>query len=280
MHRRCFCDSGALVLFRRRFLRLLLQVNIAAATSRLASTRTFSSQQDDTITVVQVFCTLKFFEMLAAREQENLVHGHQAAAAAKPLNQGIKQLPPKTPGNKTAKTLLRLPLNDENGPTAFGGAKKSLAKGSENAIFGGKQGGAAEGKAFVTPMGGYRDRTMSWSNNQTVDSVSVGPRNRAPLGMKTTNAKTKAFQTPAPASIGGDLGRTNQRSVSIQKPKPKVSHPETTKLEDILADKETLGQREIEYMPPKPKGSVPKGQSYTYAERHQIYLISQMIIYT
>ncbi|KAI4131092.1 MAG: hypothetical protein LQ338_001413 [Usnochroma carphineum] len=170
--------------------------------------------------------------MLAARDQENLVHGHQAAAAAKPLNQGIKQLPPRTPGNKTAKPPLKLPLNDENGPIAFGGGKKTLGKGNENAIFGDKQGGAAEGKTFVTPM---------------------GPRNRAPLGVKTTNAKAKAFQTPAPASIGGGLGKPNQKSVSIQKPKPKVSCPETTKLEDILADKEALDEREIEYMPPKPK---------------------------
>lgn len=92
--------------------------------------------------------------MFAARDQENLVHGHQAAAAAKPLNQGTKQLAPKTPGNKTAKTPIRVPLNDENGPTGFGGGKKTLGKGNENSIFGTKQGGALDGKAFVTPMGG------------------------------------------------------------------------------------------------------------------------------
>lgn len=74
--------------------------------------------------------------------------------------------------------------------------------------------------------------------------------------MKTTNAKAKAFQTPAAAAIGGQIGNINQRSVSVQKPKPKVSHPETTKLEDILADKEALDEREIEYMPPKAKGIV------------------------
>ena len=94
--------------------------------------------------------------MLAARDQENLIHGHQAAAAAKPLNQGIKQLAPKTPGNKTAKTPLRLPLNDENGTTAFGGGKKTAGKGNENSIFKGKKGGIAENKAFVTPMGTCR----------------------------------------------------------------------------------------------------------------------------
>ncbi len=86
------------------------------------------------------------------------------------------------------------------------------------------------------------------------DDVDLGPRNRAPLGAKTTNAKAKAFQTPAPGSTRRELGKTIQKSGSVQKPKPKLSHPETTKLEDILADKEALDEREIEYMPPKPKG--------------------------
>lgn len=85
--------------------------------------------------------------------------------------------------------------------------------------------------------------------------ISIGPRTRAPLGAKTTNAKAKAFQTPAAAPIGNDLGKMNQKTVSTRKPKPKVSYPETTKLQDILADKEALDEREIEYMPPRPKGS-------------------------
>ena len=189
--------------------------------------------------------------MLAARDQENLIHGHQAAAAAKSLNQGAKQLPPKTPGNKTAKSPFKIPLNDENGATVFGAGKKAAGKGNENITFGGKQGAAAESKAFVTPMG------TCWSIRKTTVELTTsfsGPRTRAPLGVKTTNAKAKAFQTPAPAQMGGDLGKTSQKSASTRKPKPKTSHPETTKLEDILADKEALDEREIEYMPPKPKG--------------------------
>lgn len=203
--------------------------------------------------------------MLAARDQENLVHGHQAAAAAKPLNQGVKQPPPKTPGNKATKTPLRLPLNDENGPTALGGGKKTLGKGNENTIFGPKQGGVAEGKAFITPIGMYNRCGMLRTESVESDNPHVGPRNRAPLGVKTTNAKAKVFQTPAPASIHVGGGRTNQRSASVQKPKPKASHPETTKLEDILADKEALDEREIEYMPPKPKGSVLVSRSRNIA---------------
>ncbi|KAL9026757.1 MAG: hypothetical protein Q9196_004627 [Gyalolechia fulgens] len=170
--------------------------------------------------------------MLAARDQENLIDGHRAAAAAKPLNQGTKQALPKTPGNKTAKTPLRVPLNDENGATAFGEGKTAIGKGTENAIFGGKQGGRGDGKAFITPM---------------------GPRTRAPLGAKTTNAKAKAFQTPADAPIDNGLGKTNQKTASTRKPKPKALQPERTKLEDILADKEALDEREIEYIPPRPK---------------------------
>ncbi len=79
--------------------------------------------------------------MLAARDQENLVHGHQAAAASKTLNQGARQLAPKTPGNKVPKTPFKLPLNDENGIGGFGAGKTGL-----------KTNGAGK-NAFVTPMG-------------------------------------------------------------------------------------------------------------------------------
>lgn len=72
--------------------------------------------------------------------------------------------------------------------------------------------------------------------------------------MKTTNAKAKAFQTPAPAATDNDLGKSNQKSVSARKAKPRVSHAEMTKLE-VLGDKDELEEKEIEYMPPRPKGS-------------------------
>ena len=71
--------------------------------------------------------------------------------------------------------------------------------------------------------------------------------------MKTTNAKAKAFQTPAPLSAGNDLGKTNQKSVSARKAKPRVSHAEMTKLE-VLGDKDVLEERDIEYMPPRANG--------------------------
>ena len=92
--------------------------------------------------------------MLAARDQENLVHAHQATAAAKPLNQGIKQLAPKTPANRVPKTPFKIPLNDENG--GFAGGKtglKSNNKGNENTVLGGKKGGLGDKNAFITPLG-------------------------------------------------------------------------------------------------------------------------------
>ena len=92
--------------------------------------------------------------MLAARDQENLVHGHQAAAASKPLNQGTRQLPPRTPG-KAPKTPFKIPLNDENnvGRHKFEkGGLKTQGKGDENMIFGAR-GGLGDKNAFVTPIG-------------------------------------------------------------------------------------------------------------------------------
>lgn len=92
--------------------------------------------------------------MLAVRDQENLVHGHQAAAASKPLNQGAKQLGLKTPG-KAPKTPFKLPLNDENIAGGLGvgkGGLKTLGKGNENTTLGAK-GGLGDKNAFVTPMG-------------------------------------------------------------------------------------------------------------------------------
>ena len=68
--------------------------------------------------------------------------------------------------------------------------------------------------------------------------------------MKTTNAKAKAFQTPAPRPADNELGKTGQKSVSCRKAKPRVSHAEMTKVE--VSD--VLEEREIEYMPPRAKG--------------------------
>lgn len=63
---------------------------------------------------------------------------------------------------------------------------------------------------------------------------------RAPLGMKTTNAKSKAFQTPAPLSSA----KTQRVSPRLRRPKVKVHQAEADlQLEDDVP--------EVEYMPPK-----------------------------
>ena len=94
--------------------------------------------------------------MLAARDQENLVHGHQAAAAAKPLNQGNRQLQPKTPGNKPSKTPF-ISLNDENGTFGNSASMKTAlradGKGNENLITVTRTGGFGNKNNFVTPVG-------------------------------------------------------------------------------------------------------------------------------
>jgi hypothetical protein len=89
--------------------------------------------------------------MFAARDQENLVHGHQQAAASKPLNQNTRGLQPKTPGNKFPKTPLKIPLQDENAPFGLE-AKLVKVKDSEN-LATGKKGTAFIKDDFVTPMG-------------------------------------------------------------------------------------------------------------------------------
>lgn len=90
------------------------------------------------------------------------------------------------------------------------------------------------------------------SRHNGADRASSGPRNRAPLGVKTTNAKTKAFNIPPPPSVEDVPDKSPQKSASARKSRPRVSHAEMTKLE-VLGDLDELGDREIEYMPPPAK---------------------------
>lgn len=94
--------------------------------------------------------------MLAARDQENLVHAHQTTAANKPLNQSLRQLAPKTPGNKQTKTPFR--LRDENDPLGLpgkGNAGKPFGKSNENITLNTQKKGKAtfDPSSFVTPLG-------------------------------------------------------------------------------------------------------------------------------
>ena len=90
-------------------------------------------------------------KMFATRaNNENAIYEQQTAAAAKPLNQGVKGLAPKTPGNKAPKTPFRVPLNDENA-TQIGG--KTVGKGKQATLFGDGKSGKVEATTFATPAG-------------------------------------------------------------------------------------------------------------------------------
>lgn len=94
--------------------------------------------------------------MLAARDQENLVYSHQTNAASKPLNQGIRGLQSKTPGQRVPKTPFKTSVNDENKAPLSGTQKtglKALGKGDENRVQPKKKDGKLDSNAFVTPMG-------------------------------------------------------------------------------------------------------------------------------
>ncbi|KAL4881401.1 hypothetical protein BJY04DRAFT_188835 [Aspergillus karnatakaensis] len=174
--------------------------------------------------------------MLALRDQENLAHTHQTVAASKPLNQGVRPLQPKTPGNRAPKTPFKVPLKDENDPLGFAkNTVKTIGKQNENARPSVKD-------AFVTPMG--------------------DARHRAPLGMKTTNAKAKILQTPgAPAGTikpertvkKGSTQRVKKFSPFVEQPQQEV---QVQPLQDDVPD--------IEYMPPKPKDLPDYPDEITY----------------
>ncbi|KAF2134030.1 hypothetical protein P153DRAFT_306831 [Dothidotthia symphoricarpi CBS 119687] len=157
---------------------------------------------------------------LAAHDQENVVRALHTGPAGKPLNAGLKSFAAKTPANKAPKTPFKVPLNDENA-VAKGGKSvlQTKGKGTENLLMTSKKSGKLDENAFITP---------------------AAQRTRAPLGMKTTNAKGKAFQTPAPLSSA----KTQKVSPRMRRPKVKIHQPEPESAsEDDVPD--------IEYMPPK-----------------------------
>lgn len=94
--------------------------------------------------------------MLAARDQENLVYSHQTNAAGKPLNQGIRGLQSKTPGQRAPKTPFKAFPSDENNAVFIGAQKtgiKAWNKGDENRLQTNKNDGKLDSNAFVTPVG-------------------------------------------------------------------------------------------------------------------------------
>jgi len=175
--------------------------------------------------------------MLAHRiNQENVVHGQQAT---KPLNGA------KTPAAKAPKT-------------PFG---KSVLKhnGQENVATIGKKGLQIERDAFVTPAGMINNSTSLFACSRD----NSGPRNRAPLGFKTTNAKATILQTP----IGKDTQTSNEnrladsysdKSVTAKTVQKTTENPyarrKRASIRSPITVKAPSGNKypdEVEYMPPK-----------------------------
>ncbi|KAI1004069.1 hypothetical protein K3495_g4145 [Podosphaera aphanis] len=168
--------------------------------------------------------------MLVSNDQENLVHNHQLATS-KTLNQETKRFPHTCSSNIFSKTPLKKPLQDENVSTILG-RKSGKNKELENLEFGVNMPRKLNRNAFVTPS---------------------GPRARAPLGMKTTNANANANALPRPVGtiIKKDPEKTQKKPNSSRRPK-KFTHAGSFKLE-IHEDESPLSDREPEYCPPKPK---------------------------
>ena len=84
--------------------------------------------------------------------------------------------------------------------------------------------------------------------------IETGPRTRAPLGAKTTNAKAGAFKTPAPPHQALKPSQTLQKSSATRRSaKSKIIIPPSQPVEaDILSKEDDDDYPEIEYAPPPP----------------------------
>lgn len=177
--------------------------------------------------------------MLAARDLENRVAAHHNGAALKQQQQAGR-LYPKTP--------VKIPLNDENATHAVGGAKSVLGngnrpRGNENIQLTSKR------SNFVTPVGKFCDRSVCalvWE--YACLTGPVGPRNRAVLGDKTTNAKTRGLQT---TNVKGE--KTQSKPPGTVRPKQKQPQAETQRLQIHAEKADPLSEEEPEYCPPRPK---------------------------
>ena len=90
--------------------------------------------------------------------------------------------------------------------------------------------------------------------------VLEGPRTRAPLGLKTTNAKARPLRTPAGPPAAAKDGWEKPKhsagpgSATARRAKSKPAQVESAKVEIAAESDVERDEREIEYMPPKAKG--------------------------
>lgn len=106
----------------------------------------------------------------------------------------------------------------------------------------------------------FRRRWVSLSNNELcrrAPDTFVAPRERAPLGAKTTNVRATAFQTPAPNVKDGKGQKAQQRSTSGRKPKLKIHQTVQPTVEPAAKQVEYDEVPDVEYCPPPAKGEYP-----------------------
>ena len=189
--------------------------------------------------------------MFASRDQENLVHAHQTNAAGKPLSQSLKGLQSKTPGNRAPKTPFRVALNDENKPIGLNGQKSILrgfGRGDENILRTTKRDGKLDKNAFVTPSGRCGTNVCTTSKLTTFS----GPRTRAPLEVKTTNAKGQVFQTPGLVQPTTKADKSKKPSTTRRSIKSKITIAPSEPVEADLLAFEDDDVPDIEYAPLPP----------------------------
>lgn len=83
----------------------------------------------------------------------------------------------------------------------------------------------------------------------------LAPRNRAPLGQKTTNLKANAFKTPGPAPLTSKPGKTAQKPTSARRSARSKIHVAQSEpvVTDILGKKQQEeNEPEFGYAPPPP----------------------------
>jgi hypothetical protein len=204
--------------------------------------------------------------MLAARDQENLVYTHQTNAVGKPLNQGVRGLHYKQAAERAPKTPFKASVNDETNPTGLGAQRtglKTLGKREENCLQT-KEDGNFDGNAFVTPMG---TRNLLCTSFRWL-SDGTGPRTRAPLGNKTTNAKARAFQTPAPLQQTTKPEKKPEKAATVRKSiKSKIRIAPSEPVEaDVLSKDPDSDVPDVEYCPPPPIELPDPPEDITYDE--------------
>ncbi|TQS36271.1 hypothetical protein Golomagni_03284 [Golovinomyces magnicellulatus] len=128
-----------------------------------------------------------------------------------------------------SKTPIAIPHYDENAIEKIGG-KLIKCNGNENLATFKRKNAKFEKNAFITPM---------------------GPRNRAPLGIKTINANINTFRTPV-GSQSQEKPKTNKPNSIYTRQPIKSVYTDSVKLKPLTSEVST-SEPDIEYCPPKPK---------------------------